>query len=86
MIDDVRHFLGVPKEPSARMTREEAFASARQVASAAGLNAELNMANVRREGIRMFWVVGMPTVGSGWTVEIDDATGVAGELQSWGVR
>lgn len=44
------------------------------------------MAIVRREGPRVFWIVGTPTVGSGWTVEIDDTTGVAGPLQSWGIR
>ncbi len=35
---------------------------------------------------RLLWTVDSNTIGSGWRVEIDDATGIAGPITSWGVR
>ena len=68
------------------MTREEALTLAEQVVNDAGISEQLTVAMVRKEGDRLLWVVGTPTVGSGWTVEIDDATGTAGSVQNWGIR
>ena len=35
---------------------------------------------------RLLWTVDSNTIGSGWRVEIDDATGIAGPITWWGVR
>lgn len=86
MMDALRRLLGVPREPVTRMTRTEALATAQRAAAAAGLDEELSMAVVRRDDSRLLWVVSTPTAGSGWSVEIDDATGDVGSPERWGVR
>ena len=86
MIERLRRMFRRPEEPVTRLAREDALQIAKQDAAAAGLAEELTMTTVRKEGDRLLWVVGTPTVGSGWTVEIDDATGMAGPATRWGTR
>ena len=35
---------------------------------------------------RLLWIVDSNTIGSGWRVETDDATGIAGPITWWGVQ
>ena len=35
---------------------------------------------------RLVWTVSTATVGSGWRVTIDDATGEVGPVTRWGLR
>ena len=65
MIAAFRRLFGQTEEPVTRMTRDEALAAAADAASAAGMDKELTMAVVRKEGERLLWMVGTPTVGSG---------------------
>ncbi len=80
-----RRLLG-RDEPLTRLTREAAVAAAETAARAAGIDQRLEMTRVRRNGDRIEWLVGTATVGSGVTVVVDDATGIAGPVERWGVR
>ena len=40
----------------------------------------------RRGDSRPVWVVSTATIGSGWRVNVDDATGEAGPVTRWGLR
>lgn len=86
MIELLRRMFGIRSEPPTRMTRDAALAAARAAATAAGLDVDLGMTSIRREGDRTIWTVGTATVGSGVSIEIDDATGTAGPVTPWGVR
>jgi hypothetical protein len=41
---------------------------------------------LRRTEGRLLWTVDSSTIGSGWRVKIDDATGIAGPVTWWGVH
>ncbi len=41
---------------------------------------------VRREAGRLIWSVDSATIGAGWRVDLDDATGEAGPVTRWGLR
>lgn len=86
MIEALRRLFGRTEEAVTRLTREEALTLAKKAAAAANVTEELTMSMVRKKGDRLLWVIGTPTVGSGWTVEIDDANGMVGPVQRWGVR
>lgn len=86
VIEALRRLFGRPADPPTRMTRDAALAAARAAAAAAGVADALDITALRRDGDRVVWVVGTATVGSGVTVEVDDATGAAGAVERWGVR
>ena len=86
MITTLRCLLGLPIEPATRMTRDAVLAVAREAARSAGISDDLSATSVLRRRGRTLWIVATPTTGSGSTIEIDDATGVAAPPERWGIR
>ena len=86
MIDVLKRLLGVAIEPTTRMTQEEVVVIAQRAAAGSGLVDDLTTTSIVRQDGRLTWIVATPTVGSGRTVAVDDATGVASLANDWGVR
>ena len=85
----VRWLLGLPpRRPSlpTRMTPEEVLIIAKDAARAAGYRFEPMEPQPRMVEGRLVWEVNSATIGSGWRIEIVDATGTAGPLSRWGIR
>jgi hypothetical protein len=85
----VRWLLGLPPPRPVlptRMTADEVRNTAKAALYATGCPFELMKPLPRRAGERLLWTVDSATIGSGWRVEVDDATGVAGPVSRWGVR
>jgi hypothetical protein len=72
--------------PETRMTKQEVKVLADRAAEAAHINRTLGFITVRNINGRITWVASTPTIGSGWSVTIDDATGEVGPVRRWGVR
>ncbi|MGI4800424.1 MAG: hypothetical protein ACRYF2_01650 [Janthinobacterium lividum] len=68
------------------MTADEVRSIANTAALAAGYSLEPMDPQPCRTGERLVWTVVSATKGSGWQLEIDDATGVAGSIERWGLR
>ena len=80
-----------PLPPVTRLTLEEVLALAAEAVRTSERGQELNswglsMAVLNVVDGRVTWWVRTPTVGSGFCVTVDDATGEVGELRRWGVR
>ena len=81
-----RLLFGPSPFPETRMTNEEVIALAAAAFGKAGINDVLLWPTVRSIDGRLTWIVGTATIGSGYTVSIEDATGVVGPVKHWGVR
>ena len=68
------------------MTEDAAAALANAAAKQAALPFGLMQPQVLQVDGRLVWRVDSATVGGGWRVEVDDATGAAGPLTWWGTR
>jgi hypothetical protein len=77
--------LGLRHSETCR-TKDEAIALALQAAAKARIDHRYWWATVRRLDSRLTWIVSTATIGSGWSVNIDDATGEVGPVKRWGVR
>jgi hypothetical protein len=86
MLNLLRRLLLGPPTPKTRMTREEVMALAAKAASAAKIKESLGRLTVRQIDGRLTWFASTPTVGSGWSVRIDDETGEVGPVRRWGIR
>jgi hypothetical protein len=53
---------------------------------AAHIDRPLSLLVLRSIDGRLEWIASTPTIGSGWSVTIDDATGETGPVRSWGIR
>jgi hypothetical protein len=80
-----RLLFGAPRAKT-RLTWEEVKVLADTAAQAAHIKGTLTLISVRQLGGRLVWNASTPTAGSGWFVEIDDATGEVGPIRRWGVR
>lgn len=69
-----------------RMTAQAAAALAEATAKLEKLPFGFMEPQVREVGGRLIWRVDSATIGSGWRIEVDDATGVAGPVTRWGMR
>ncbi len=79
--------LGWPQPPPVlptRMTAEDVAALARAAAATAGVPFHPMAPHVYRTDGKLLWRVDSATVGRGWRVEVDDATGAAGPVTWWG--
>lgn len=78
--------LRKPLPLTTRLSAREAAAIAEAAAWRAGAPGTHGHAVLaRREGVAV-WLVAQVSIGSGWLIHVDDATGTAGPLQRWGVR
>jgi hypothetical protein len=68
------------------MTEEEVKVLVDKAAQKARVDTPLLRINVRNINGRITWVASTPTIGSGWSVTIDDATGEVGPMRRWGLR
>ena len=79
--------LGWPLPPPCvptRMTAADVSLLARAVAAEARVPFSAMSPRVRQDQGRLLWRVDSATVGNGWRVEVDDATGEAGPVTWWG--
>jgi hypothetical protein len=81
-----RLLFGPPPPPETRMTKEEVMALAAEAFANTRTDDVLCWPTVHSVDGRLTWIVGTATVGSGWTISIDDATGEVGPVEHWGVR
>jgi hypothetical protein len=72
--------------PETRMTEEEVMALAVEAAAKARIDHAFLGPTVRRTDGRLTWTLSTATLGSGWSIHIDDATGEVGPAKPWGVR
>jgi hypothetical protein len=72
--------------PETRMTEQEVKMLADRAAEVAHIDRTLGFITVRSINGRITWVASTPTIGSGWSVTIDDATGEVGAVRRWGIR
>jgi hypothetical protein len=76
-----------PPRPGTRMTEEQVRALADKAVREAHMKHNLGcMTTVSQINGRIVWSVRGATVGSGWFVDIDDATGEVGPVRRWGIR
>lgn len=81
-----RFVVGEPPRPVTRLSREEVIDIARAAIRDRPRSQDLGLAEARREDGRLVWHVSTATVGSGYCVMIDDATGTVISEGGWGVR
>ncbi len=81
-----RRLLLGPPRPETRMSEEEVKGLVDAAARKARVDTPLSRINVRNINGRITWVASTPTMGSGWSVTIDDATGEVGRVRRWGFR
>jgi hypothetical protein len=81
-----RQLLFGLSRPKTRITEEQAKALAGKAAEAAHIEMTPGFVTVRHIEGRLTWIVSTPTIGSGWHVRIDDATGEVGPVKRWGIR
>lgn len=81
-----RRLLFGPPRPQTRMTKEEVKVLVDTAARRAHVDTPLSRINVRSIDGRITWVASTATMGSGWSVKIDDATGEVGPMRRWGLR
>ncbi len=85
----LRWLLGAPASlvrPVTRTTPDQVSAIAAASMAAAKLPFGAMLPQVREVDGRLLWTVDSSTVGAGWRVTVDDATGTAGPVTWWGVR
>ncbi len=68
------------------MVLAEAAFSAGGIKRASGQPYGLIPSMAKVEDGRLVWTVTTATIGSGWRVRIDDASGEAGRVTRWGLR
>ena len=81
-----RQLLFGLSRPKTRMTEEQVMALAAEATQAAHIDRTFGFATVRYIEGRLTWIASTPTIGSGWHVRIDDATGEVGPVKRWGIR
>ena len=86
--------LGPPKppQPPTRLSQAEVLA----LAAAAMQELQIGRGLAHSYGLvpslprladgRVVWTVSTATIGSGWSVSVDDATGEVGPVKRWGLR
>ena len=87
-------FLGPPPppHPPARMSPEAVLSLAQAAMRTAGIGQGvthsygLAPSNPALVDGRIVWTVSTATIGSGWRVTVDDATGETGPVMRWGLR
>ena len=72
--------------PATRLCPREAAAIAEQAAASAGHPGTYGHAVPVRAGGAVAWDVSQVSIGSGWRVRVDDATGEPGPVTRWGLR
>ncbi|MGI4811666.1 MAG: hypothetical protein ACRYF2_26640 [Janthinobacterium lividum] len=72
--------------PVTRMTSNQVAAIAAASMTAANRRFGTMPPRLRKVEERLLWTVDSCTIGGGWRVEIDDATGTAGPVTWWGKR
>jgi hypothetical protein len=82
----LRRLLVGPRRPETRMTDEEVRVLADEAAQKARIDSTLGLVSVRRVNGRIIWSASTTSRGSGWYVDIDDATGEVGPVRRWGIR
>ncbi len=85
----LRWLLGISTvvaRPVTRMTPNQVAAVAAASMTAAERRFGTMPLQVRKVEGRLLWTVDSSTIGGGWRVEVDDATGTAGPVTWWGVR
>jgi hypothetical protein len=85
MFERLRRFL-FGDSLRTRMTEEQVRLMADWVAHKAHIDGGFARVSVRRIEGRIVWVATTATIGSGWSVTIDDATGEVGPVKRWGFR
>jgi len=86
MLNLLRRLLSGASPPKTRMTREQVTALAAKAAAAAKIKQSFGLLTVRQIDGRLTWFARTATVGSGWSVRIDDETGEVGPVRRWGIR
>jgi hypothetical protein len=86
MLKLLRRLLFRPRPPETRMTREQVMALAAEAVAEARINHAFLGPTVRCIDGRLIWNVRSATIGSGWTLDIDDSTGEVGPVKRWGIR
>jgi hypothetical protein len=85
MLQPLRRWLsGRPLQT--RLTEGEVRVLADKSALKACIDHPLSLVIAHRIGGRIVWTASTATVGSGWSVTIDDATGEQGPVRRWGLR
>lgn len=75
-----------PPTPATRLHPGEAAAIAERAAARVGRPETHGHAVPRKGPDGVTWDVCQVAIGSGWRVQVDDATGEAGPVTRWGVR
>ncbi|MGU3664908.1 hypothetical protein ACLBX9_12045 [Methylobacterium sp. A49B] len=78
--------LSTPPLPTTRLSAREATAIAEAAAWRAGAPGTHGHAVLVRKDGAAVWSVAQVSIGSGWLIDVDDATGTAGPLRRWGLR
>lgn len=72
--------------PRPRLSEREAAAIAERAAAASGRPGTTGAAHLVRVDGACRWDVCQVSIGSGWRIVVDDATGEAGPVGRWGIR
>ena len=86
MLKLLRRLLFGPHHPETRMTQEQVMVLAAEAAAKARINHAFLGPTVRCMDGRLTWNVRTATIGSGWSIDIDDSTGEVGPVKRWGIR
>ena len=73
-------------EMTTGLTAEQACAIAENEVKGSDWAGQMTMSTTERRDEKLVWIIGSPTVGSGMTVTIDDASGTVISCGTWGVR
>lgn len=74
------------RKSNPRLSESEALTIAPEAATGTPFERLMYMTMVQEEGGRLQWIVGSTTIGSGFEVVIDDATGAVLSSRAVGVR
>jgi len=69
-----------------RLRPEQVRVLVAQAVEAAHIDATLGVLTMQRIEGRFMWIAKAATKGSGLQVSVDDATGVVGPIERWGLR
>jgi len=84
----LKSIFGGSSRPATRLSEAEAMEIARKALARDDIPLFVKEVKRRADGTAdgLEWVIGTATIGSGYTVRIDDATGAVLEVARWGVR
>jgi hypothetical protein len=86
MLTLLRRFLSGAPSLETRMTRRDVEVLAERAIQAAHISPTPTLISVHQIDGRIIWKASTVTIGSGWFVEIDDATGEVAQVRRWGIR